>query len=154
MEACFSRDPLSANHLVVLRNYSPEQAIIEIAHRIGFLDSLEYQRLSRSVGAEFGTDSNRSGLAQNEVPDWDRTTGRLSFRGRECRMIRVDRATTIVPILDAFQGQDWPAGIENLVDTTIDPQRIHQVVRNLNTNLASISFAVQGQSIAWMPTAS
>ncbi len=151
VDTCFERHPFSAIHLAKLKNCSTERAIVEIAYRLQHLSLVDYERLVKDAldGANEPTQKEGSFL-----PKWDRHTGKLRYRGKLCRTIKVAKATAIVPILDAFEKAGWPEFLEHLVDTGEDPQRVHQVVRNLKTDLAHISFAVQGDSISWSPTAS
>ena len=150
VEECFQTNPISINLLCELRDWNPERAIVEIAHRIGFLTQVDYEWLREVVGVPVLDEPNSGNPLAGETPVWDHQVGRLDFRGKLCRDLHVARAKTIVPILDAFQEADWPPTVE-YQDDTVDPQRIHQLVRNLNCGLTGIRFSVQDRHICWHP---
>ena len=149
VEACYERNTHSANLLCGLRNWIPERAVVEIAFSLGFLTNQSYSRLTRLVsGTHVDTFLTEDSHAR---PQWDRSTGRLEFRGDLCREIRrVSKATSIAPLLDRFQEANWPSCVEH-EPCSIDPQRIHSVVRSLNTKLTGIRFRVNDNRICWDP---
>jgi len=152
VEVCYERNRFPANHLAPLRGWSAEHAIVEIAYRIGLLTQLNYEWLLREIGVEFDQPQPGTPPESFEVPSWDRGTGRLELGGELCRAINVRAATRIVPILEEFQSQNWPVSIESPVDTSVDRQRIHDAVKNLNHSMNQIRFGVQGNSICWIKT--
>ena len=148
LEACWQQNHCSINLLCRLREWTAERAIVEIAHKIGFMDPAEYQWLLEVAGDPL---TDESSTTVEPTPSWNRETGLLEFAGQLCREIRVARATTITPVLDEFQAAGWPPSIV-YVNNTVDDQRIHQVRRNLNSDLHGIYFTVQGQNICWHPS--
>ncbi|MDB2686157.1 hypothetical protein N9Y42_03005 [Mariniblastus sp.] len=156
IDVCFEMDQSSVNLLGPLRSWSAERAIIEIAYRLGHMSLIDYEWLlpmlsPASQNVDFTAQADLKELA---IPVWSRGNGTLHYQGKLCRSVKVARATSIVPIFDAFEEAGWPELLEDLVNCVEDPQRVHQVVRNLKTGLSHISFRVQEQAIAWSPTAS
>ena len=146
IERCFEKDPICVNHLGQLRNWSPERATIEIAYQLGFLTSVRFDQLLVAIGVEpraLGT--NNAGANR---PSWDLKSGRLEWNGQLLRQVKVSVATVIVPVLDAFEDADWCPCIENPIES-IDPQKIHEIVQSLNTDLMHLRFRVQGENICW-----
>ena len=111
IDRCYHADPLSANHLGPLRDWSPERSIVEIAYRLNHLSTADYQRLVTYVlggsvgnGKPVGNEPPRS-----DVPKWDAQSGKLTYGGKVCRRIKVSRATTIVPVLRRAADENLPA---------------------------------------------
>lgn len=150
VDACIQSSPVNINLLCELRGWIPERAIVEIAHKIGFLTSVDYQWLRDVVGDPLLAEASSPVRPEQPTPSWDRESGRLEYDGELCRTIRTARATSIVPILDAFQAAKWQSTVD-YQNETVEEQRIHQVVRNLNSNLTGIRFNVQDQQICWQP---
>ena len=151
LTACYAANPFAANHLGPLRGWSLEQAIVEIAHSLGFLASQDRLWLLKDIGISSDALEMQQQLG---IPVWNKRTGKLHFEGKLCRELNVARAKAIVPILDEFQAQRWPEYIGGLVFTGHNPEAIYQTVRNINKGLVGIKFSVQGQDIHWNPTAS
>lgn len=149
---CFGQDKDAARILCGLRGWTTERSVIEIAFRLNFLSAQDYEWLREVAGDPVQAEAT-NGRTTQAIPSWNRETGLLEFAGQPCREIRVARATTIVPVLDDFQEADWPPSIV-YVNDTVDEQRIHQVCRNLNSNLNGICFSVQDQNICWHPSTS
>ena len=150
VEECFARNSHCVNLLCELRNWTPEKAIVEIAYQLEFLTVQRYSSLMRLIaGADVGaiTTSDEASIR----PNWNRQTGHLEFRGQICREVRVARATNLVPVLDSFQESNWPRCVEHQV-SSIDPQRIHDIVGSLNSSLEGIRFHVNERQICWEPT--
>ena len=81
MEECFAAENFSPNHLARLRSWSGEHAIVEIAHQLNFLTSNDYKWLMQSIGVGSASESSgQSPLSEQNVPSWNRSTGRLEFR--------------------------------------------------------------------------
>ena len=156
IDRCYNADLLPVNHLGPLRDWSPERSIVEIAYRLNHLSTVEYRRLVTNVlGGSVGSSQPVENEPQrNHVPKWDAQSGKLTYGGKVCRSIKVLRATSIVPVLNAFETAGWPDHLSVTVDTSKDPQHIHQVVRNLNHDLSLLKFFVQGDCISWASTAS
>ena len=149
VEDCFERNKHCANLLCRLRAWGPEQAIVEIAYQLEFLTVQRYTQLMNLItGTDIGI---ATAIETNTRPSWNRQTGHLEFRGLICREVRVARATSIVPVLDSFQESNWPRCVEHRV-SSIDPQRIHDIVGSLNSNLQGIRFHVNEHQICWEPT--
>jgi hypothetical protein len=126
-----------------VRGGSPEQAIVETAHAIGFLDQNGYQWLLREIGV---TESP----AHAERPQWNPTTGELRFGGRVVRKVRIlKRRSGPHLILDAFQHAGWPSRIDNPLGGA--PEDLHDMVRTLNRGLRRIRFHAQegGGALVW-----
>lgn len=143
MELSWGRQPCSINLLCKLREWTAERAIVEIAHKIGFMDVAEYEWLLEVIG-----DSSATGSVSKSIPTWNRKNGRLELEGTLCRKVLVAKATTIVPVLDAFEDAGWPPAIE-YPNESVDPQQIHQSVISLNTNLTGLRFNAQGDQVCW-----
>ncbi len=143
VEICFYNDKNTARILSGLRDWTTERSVIEIAFRLNFLSPQDYDWLREIAG-----DPVQAEPPNEEIPSWNRETGQLEFGRQLCREIRVARATSIVPVLDEFQAAGWPPSVAYFNDT-VDEQRIHQVVRNLNSNLNGICFSAQDQNICW-----
>lgn len=153
IDACYKKNTFSSIHLAPLREWSSEQAIIEIAYRLNYLSSADYERFgTQHFGASGIGSSSSAGNCAAVI--WDRDSGRLMYNGQVCRTVKVARATSVVPVLDEFEKAGWPESIKGLVDTSENPQRIYEVVRRLNRDLEHISFTTQGESIIWSPTVS
>lgn len=142
MEPCFAAEAFSANCLGRLRGWSAEHAIIEIAYRVGFLSIADYEWLLASLGVAI----KQSILSR--FPSWDLESGCLWLDGRIVRTVRVRVATNLVRVLNVFQEAGWPRCIVNPI-TSVDSQKIHEVVQSLNNNLIGIRFRVQDDNICW-----
>ena len=78
-------------------------------------------------------------------PVWNRKLGELSLGGKVIRRISgLQRATKIVPILDAFEANRWPVSIDIAKIRTSDVDELGQTVRSLNRGLDDILFGRDG----------
>ena len=71
MEVSFAADSFSPNHLARLRGWPGEHAIVEIAHRLNFLTTNDYEWLMESIGV--GAASESSGQSEQDIPEWNRS---------------------------------------------------------------------------------
>ena len=129
-----------------LKKVSPPRAILEIARGLGLLIEDDFQRTMDELGEKRKKRRSPKHLV------WDREDRKLHFEGsviREIRSLKV--AKNIVLILDRFQECGWQPRIENPLDTTLSPQRLHDAVHSLNCGLKKIRFRVEGDgtAIAW-----
>lgn len=87
-------------------------------------------------------------------PSWNRQTRELTYRGEVVRRIRsLKQATSIVPVLDAFEEQGWPRQMACPAEGNNDPRWVYAAVRSLNIGSEGMKFniAPDGLSITWEP---
>jgi hypothetical protein len=137
------------------RRQSVERTVLELAKSCGLVDPIRYHRVCRGI-EESPTHIKRGvTVAERKCdrsrPFFDEAEGRLWFRGRTVRRVRVCRiATTCQLILTAFESADWISPIPNPFLCGPE-QSVSQVIHHLNTGLRSIRFRSQksGEEIAW-----
>ncbi|MBY0455979.1 MAG: hypothetical protein K2V38_01430 [Gemmataceae bacterium] len=83
-----------------------------------------------------------------EVPQWDATARRLSFRGRECKRF-AKPAQNQELVLAAFQEEGWPEAI----DDPLPGGKLGRTVESLNDRLEHIRFRLNGAGtgVIWQP---
>lgn len=130
-----------------LRGVDPPQAIVEVAHELGFLHEPRFQWFMREIGAEMQTPASVA------TPHWDHDRGELHFQGQIVRRVRgAVVAANLVAILDAFETEGWPTRIDDPLPGGRDSQRLREAVRTLNVGLTGIVFRSDGsgQGILWV----
>ena len=121
-----------------LRAVAQPQAVVDVARALGFLDDATYRWLLREIGEPQQESPNR------EVPVWNRTEGRLRWRNRIVRRVRIMRQpSNIQRILDAFETAGWPASLDNPLPGRVDQLQLHQALKSLNHGLIRIRFRAQ-----------
>ena len=153
LKQCWRKTPNLVALWIELRGTSQIRTILDLAHELHLLMFAEYQRLLAEVGesepqADVGENESR---ADGPVkPVWDAARCELRYRGRPVRRVRsASVASTIVPILNEFQAQGWPARIAHAVNVLLSRQPLHDAVRKLNRGLQEICFHVDGDFIYW-----
>jgi hypothetical protein len=65
--------------------------------------------------------------------------------------MRPSSAINIIPILDAFQEEDWPSRIDDPLPGGRDPVRLAGAIRSLNDGLERIEFGKDGsgEGVVW-----
>jgi hypothetical protein len=83
------------------------------------------------------------GADQVEPPLWNPDTGKLIYRGKTVRTVRVI-AARVRPILDAFQSARWPNRIA--APSGLNDQTLREAIKVLNNGLKDIRFRADGTS--------
>jgi hypothetical protein len=123
---------------IKLRGVTPQRAIVDVAHEIGFLDDSNYRWLLHEIGEAGGNEVGR------DLPDWRPDLGELYWRKKKVRDVRVMRnPSNIHRLLDAFAAAGWPARIANPF-TDSNAQSLHLALASLNSRLKGIRFHSQG----------
>ncbi len=141
------------------RRLSQEQALLEVAHRLGLVSSGRYEGLRQAIG-EPGkrgpTGSSSPGKkSRPTVPRWDRGQGTLWWGGQPIRRLRVCKEPSrLEQIVNAFQENRWKRSIDSPFIKEKSPGDIHRIVHHLNRGLDAIRFHVQagGRQITWAAT--
>lgn len=125
------------------RGCSRPKAIIELGKRLNFLDDLHYHWLLREIGE---THDPRDGSR----PNWNPNSGKLHFRGRLIRKVRLLKQPSCVQVvLEAFEAAGWPESI----NCPTGVKKLSESLRTLNSGLKRIRFHAQagGTAIRWAP---
>jgi hypothetical protein len=119
-----------------------EQAVIDVAHAIGFLTSETREWLSNEICKGTRRPSSRT------RPSWNQDRGELTYKGIVIRRVRVGVGTRIVAILNGFEALGWPERIASII---CDELCHRDAIRTLNKKLAIIRFLSDGTSkgIRW-----
>ena len=121
-----------------------ENLLTDLARDLHLLVFADYQRFLSEAGE---SETEADGPVK---PVWDAARRELRYRGRPVRRVRsASVASTISPILDAFQVQGWPAQIAHAVNVSLSRQPLHDAVRKLNRDLQEIRFHVDGDFVYW-----
>lgn len=91
----------------------------------------------------------------SEIPEWDRTTGELVFRGAIVKRItKLLQAKHAIQVLDVFQLEGWPNRIDDPLPGGADRDRLKNVLKGLNAGLGVIRFERDGtgKGIRWILT--
>jgi hypothetical protein len=89
-------------------------------------------------------------------PHWDTDRGELCYRGVVVKKFR-QPAPNARTVLSAFQEQGWPPRIDDPLPqgrgSVVPRQRLADTLRILNSNLAGLSFALDGtgEGVIWTP---
>jgi hypothetical protein len=127
-----------------LHGGSPEQVVLEVARKLGFVDQTTYEWLLRAVG------KNAPAVPRPDRPVWNGATGELRWKSRVIRRVRAfTQASNIHVILTAFERQGWPDRIDNPLP--LGQQQLHQTLRSLNRGLRGMRFHALngGRVITW-----
>jgi hypothetical protein len=122
------------------------RALVEVAYAVEFVKAQTRDWLLRELGAKQQTKTT------DNIPDWDKSSGKLRLNGRIIRTVRVMREPTNVQIiLDKFQAANWPTSIPNPFINDDNPNLLHQAIRSLNKRLKSIRFhsSEGAKSVYW-----
>jgi hypothetical protein len=88
-------------------------------------------------------------------PRWDCESGKLWYGNIVVREVAM-RATTLRPVLGAFQSAGWPTLIADpLKGNWKDAERVHRICKTLNSGLSRIEFGAggDGESFIWREVA-
>jgi len=130
---------------LALNRVTPQQATLDCALALNFLDNPTHAWLRREIGKPV------EAILHSDIPVWNKETGKLMFKGKRIRKVRVmARPSNIQKILDKFESVSWAQGIDNPLNVR-DPQQLHQAVWSLNSGLKRIKFRViqGGQKLSW-----
>jgi len=132
-----------------LRQIPAERALVEVASALGFVDYFNANWLLRELSLP-GTLSADVGL----VPVWrkDRGRGELLLGGQVVRRVQsLKKSKNVVTILDVFEEQRWPAGMDDPLPGGRNPTRLHRTIEVLNTKLIGMKFHADGtgEGIRW-----
>jgi len=133
----------TAGMWAAVREVSRDQAIVEIAHKLDWLDTQTTNELLKALGA---------GQGDTRKPRWLKDRGELWFDGKVVRKIRATtRAKNVVAILVAFEELDWPSQIDDPITSGGDSSTRRRTVESLNRDLKRIRFscAGDGESFCW-----
>lgn len=144
LKQCWRKTPNLVALWIELRGKSQVRTILDLAHDLHLLVFADYQRFLSEVGE---SETEADGPVK---PVWDAARRELRYRGRPVRRVRsASVASTISPILDAFQAQGWPAQITHAVNVSLSRQPLYDAVRKLNRGLQEIRFHVDDDFIYW-----
>jgi hypothetical protein len=127
-----------------LHGVSQEQAILELGHKLGWLEQTKYEWLLREIGIKAGSSS------ASLIPEWNSSTGELRWQGQVvCRIRIMGKPSNIQAIAAAFQEEDWSGRIQNPLRG--GQEQLHQSLRSLNKGLKKIRFHAHegGHAITW-----
>lgn len=119
-------------------------ALTDLATRFGELTPNEVDLLVRETSLGSGSAPN------TDLPNWDRSCGKLYFRDEVVRRVRMSRTpTNLQQILDAFQNAGWSTSIANPL--ALGQKQLHDTIRQLNVGLDGIRFhgTKGGGAITW-----
>jgi hypothetical protein len=125
---------------VKARQCTGEKALIELGHRLGFVNEVTRNWLLR----EYNEDVAES---QDPVdrPVWDREQRQLCFNGTVVRTVaHPNAAKNIVSVLNAFEEAGWPPRIDDPLPGGRNSQRLHATIQSLNDGLTKIVFTADG----------
>jgi hypothetical protein len=122
-----------------------QNAIVEVAHVLGFLTEADYRWLLREI------DEPASSSRNQILIEWNRRLGELRLNGKLIRKVRMANATRLSAILDAFQDEGWPEQIEDPLSVKSDSQLLRETLRTLNQRLKRLRFFADGtgHGIRW-----
>lgn len=135
------------------RRTSPERAVLDVALGIGHMSQANYDWLLREMGMRRSSPKPKR-PQKPLVPEWNKDSGELRFRGQLIRKIRVmANPSHIQRIVDAFQEEGWPPSIDSPLPGGVDQHRLHLALQSLNKGLKPIRFHGQegGRAIRWSP---
>lgn len=133
----------TAGMWAAVREVSRDQAIVQIAYALDWLDTQTTNELLAALGA---------GQGDVRKPRWLKDKGELWFEGKIVRKIRATaRATNVVALLDALEESNWPSPIDDPITTGGDSSTRRRTVESLNKDLTRIRFscAGDGESFRW-----
>ena len=133
----------TAGMWAAVREVSRDQAIVQIAYALDWLDTQTTNELLAALGA---------GQGDVRKPRWLKEKGELWFEGEIVRKIRATaRATNVVALLDALEESNWPSPIDDPITTGGDSSTRRRTVESLNKDLTRIRFscAGDGESFRW-----
>ncbi|MFM8709100.1 MAG: hypothetical protein ACKOHK_13750 [Planctomycetia bacterium] len=133
----------TAGMWATVREVSRDQAIVEIAYKLDWLDTQTTNELLKALGA---------GQGDARKPRWLKDRGELWFEAKIVRKIRATkRAKNVVAILSTFEDSSWPSQIDDPITSGGDSSTRRRVVETLNKDLKRIRFscAGDGESFRW-----
>jgi len=131
----------TAGMWATVREVPRDQAIIEIAYALDWLDTATTNELLRALGAD---------QANAVKPRWLKAKGELWFDGQIVRRIRnVASAKNVVAVLDCFEIDGWPVRIDDPVTAGGDSSRRRRTIESLNKELKAIRFSCGGDGCSF-----
>lgn len=133
----------TAGMWATVREVSRDQAIVQIAYALDWVDTRTTNELLAALGI---------GPGDVRKPRWLKDKGELWFERTIVRKIRsTARANNVVAILDAFEESNWPSQIDDPITIGGDSSTRRRAVESLNTGLKRIRFscAGDGESFCW-----
>lgn len=116
-----------------VRQLDQVEAILTVAHLVGFLRDLDRDRLRR----EWGLPAQKS--PNDQRPTWNPETGKLYWGRQLIRTIRLIRPPSNLQILiEAFEAENWPEVIDSPFQYA---DKLYDAVRGLKTGLKRIAFS-------------
>ncbi len=140
----------TAGMWAIIREVSFDQAIVEVAHALDWVDTETSTELLESLGG---------GKKNISKPRWLRDKRELWFEGEVVRRIRnASRAKNIIAILSAFEESGWPHQIDDPITAGGASDTRRRAIESLNQGLTRIHFMCggDGTSFQWeiLPQAS
>ena len=133
----------TAGMWAAVREVSRDQAIVQIAYALDWLDTETSDQLIKALGG---------GTENVSKPRWLKEKRELWFEGKIVRQIRnASRAKNIIAILDAFEDSGWPTQIDDPVTSGGDSSQRRRTIESLNKDLKRVRFscAGDGESFRW-----
>ena len=133
----------TAGMWAAVREVSPDQAIVQIAYALDWLDTKTSSELLEALGG---------GKENVSKPRWLKEKRELWFEGQIVRRIRnASRAKNVIAVLDAFEDSGWPTQIDDPVTSGGDSSQRRRTMESLNDGLKRIYFfcAGDGLSFGW-----
>jgi hypothetical protein len=122
-----------------LRGVNDAQAIYELADFLGLVHDGDRRWLAPEIEQLPNADLS------HHAPRWVPEVGELRLGNRVIRKVRLARIPTGAQrILDAFERLGWPTQAPSPFSDTREPGATRSYVKQLNKNLQSIRFGVQG----------
>jgi hypothetical protein len=123
------------------RDVSLDQAIVEIAYALDWVDTKTSSELLEALGG---------GKENVSKPRWLKEKRELWFEGQIVRQIRnASRAKNIIAILDAFEDSGWPKQIDDPVTSGGDSSQRRRTIESLNVGLKRIRFSCLGDGLSF-----
>lgn len=126
---------------MLVKSYSNRfLALVKLGVELEALSQLHAKSMLRAAGLKH----TRSRRTSPKI-DWDRDLGRLTFDGQTIRNIKVFKIPSNVErILNAFQQAGWPSSVLNPLDDPLDPEKLHQAIKELNKYKKYVRFSARG----------
>lgn len=116
-----------------VRHVDQVEAILTVAHLVGFLRDLDRDRLRREWGLPAQSSPN------DQRPTWNPETGKLYWGRQLIRTIRLIRPPSNLQILiEAFEAENWPEVIDSPFQYA---DKLYDALRGLKTGLTRIAFS-------------
>lgn len=131
----------TAGMWAAVRDVSRDQAIVEIAYALDWVDTKTSSELLEALGG---------GKENVSKPRWLKDKRELWFEGKIVRRIRNStRAKNIVAILDTFEECGWPPQIDDPVTAGGDSSQRRRTIESLNKAMKRIHFSCVGDGLSF-----